>query len=198
MFPIGNKINKGRHPSIKTRKKLSMSRTGEKNHMYGKKHPPEVIEKMRLKKLGKIMPPGTGEKIRKAHTGKKHSLEWKENIKNSHIGVPRPYLTGENNPAWKGGTTSLGLKVRGSMQNEAWKRKVFERDNWTCQKCIQRGGNLEVHHIKSFSDIIEEEKIKSFGDIRPESQLWDINNGQTLCIKHHKETGKWGRKRKIT
>lgn len=32
-----------------------------------------------------------------------------------------------------------------------WRNKVYERDNYTCQKCGKRGGNLNAHHIKHFA-----------------------------------------------
>ena len=37
----------------------------------------------------------------------------------------------------------------------AWRRlrlEILKRDNWTCQKCHQHGGRLEVHHTKRLAD----------------------------------------------
>ena len=42
-------------------------------------------------------------------------------------------------------------------RNSTLRKKAFERDNFTCQKCDDgNGGNLNAHHIKPFHKIIEE------------------------------------------
>lgn len=156
------------------------NRMGEGNHMWGKKHSPATIEKMRLKKIGKVMPIGTGEKIRKHHTGKKHSIKWNENISNSHKGVARPYFYGEKNPAWKGGITPINFKIRKSLEYKSWRESVFKRDNYTCRLCFKpkRGGDLHADHIKPFG---------FFKKLR-----FDVNNGRTLCISCHRKTKTYG------
>ena len=46
---------------------------------------------------------------------------------------------------------------------------------------------IQVHHKKSLSKIIAEEKILTLKDARKCSELWDINNGEVLCEKCHTE-----------
>jgi len=55
-----------------------------------------------------------------------------------------------------------------------WRIDVFERDDYTCQRCgDNKGGNLVAHHISGFS---ENKKLRT-----------DINNGITLCSVCHLE-----------
>lgn len=54
-----------------------------------------------------------------------------------------------------------------------WRKKVFERDNYKCQKCGVRGGDLNAHHILSYKD-------------HPSERI-NIQNGITLCEKCHKK-----------
>jgi len=99
----------------------------------------------------------------KIHKGKKISKEHIEKLKS---------LVGEKSPAWKGGITPANTKVRNSIQYRLWRESVFARDNWTCQECSQRGGELEAHHIKSF---------REYPELR-----FTIDNGITFCIACHK------------
>ena len=61
--------------------------------------------------------------------------------------------------------------ARNNTYYKEWTNKVFERDNYTCQCCGKRGGNLNAHHLYNFSE---------YEDLR-----YDLNNGITLCEKCH-------------
>ncbi len=69
------------------------------------------------------------------------------------------------------GKTSINIKIRRSVKFRLWRKSVFKRDNYTCQKCLIRGGELNPHHILNFSD--------------NEDKRFDINNGITLCRECH-------------
>lgn len=71
-------------------------------------------------------------------------------------------------PIWERGDK----KIRHSPEYTQWRAKVFERDNYICQDCTQRGGVLNAHHIKSF---VKHKKLRFI-----------ISNGITLCDKCHK------------
>lgn len=62
---------------------------------------------------------------------------------------------------------------RGASEYKLWRKSVFERDNYTCQKCHKKGVKLNAHHIKPWC-IYKDERF-------------EISNGITLCEKCHKE-----------
>lgn len=68
---------------------------------------------------------------------------------------------------------------RNNTTYQKWRLLVFERDNYTCQLCGQRGGNLNAHHIKPY---------KNFPELRLK-----LSNGLTLCEKCHKNLHKESR-----
>ena len=98
-------------------------------------------------------------------------------------------IMGEKNHRWKGGITSLNQKIRHCIEYKNWIRAVFERDNYTCQKCGKRGGNIEADHFPlTFSSIMEDHGIKSYEDAQRCEVLWKIDNGRALCLKCHNRT----------
>ena len=83
-----------------------------------------------------------------------------------------PELSGKNHWNWKGGITDERTRVWHSKEYQEWRKEVYEKDNYTCQKCgDSSGNNLIPHHIESFAD---------FPKLR-----FEINNGITLCENCH-------------
>jgi 5-methylcytosine-specific restriction endonuclease McrA len=81
---------------------------------------------------------------------------------------------GKRNPGYIDGRTPKNTRIRHSKKYAGWRKSVFERDNYTCLHCGQRGGRIEADHIQPFS---------THPNLR-----FDINNGRTLCIDCHKKT----------
>ena len=125
----------------------------------GNKHKPETLLKMHENNLGE----------KNAFFGKQHSDKSKLQMRLARLGR----FKGENSSNWKGGITLLNHKIRTSNEIKQWRKSVFERDNYICQHCNVRGGELHSHHIKSFA---------RYPELR-----FDINNGITLCKNCHKE-----------
>ena len=100
--------------------------------------------------------------VKAPQIGRKGRVVWNKGLKG--------YLAGEKHYNWKGGVTSLDYRQRRYFKKSIQK-KVFERDNYTCQLCGLRGVDLQVDHIQSWSEYVE--------------LRFDINNCRTLCAKCH-------------
>ena len=83
----------------------------------------------------------------------------------------RPRLEGGRNPSWKGGVSDINNRERHSRQYKQWVKNIYERDNYTCQICDQKGGELRAHHIISFA--------------RNKELRYELSNGITLCKHCH-------------
>ena len=96
------------------------------------------------------------------------------------------YHVGKNGHNWKGGITNLRDLLKQSPEYKKWRKSIFKRDNFTCQVCHQESsGNLHAHHIKMISVIFKENNIKSVKKAIKCKELWNTNNGITLCNKCH-------------
>lgn len=95
-------------------------------------------------------------------------------------GCPKCRPKGDEHYNWKGGITPINDKIRKSRKYKRWRNFIFKRDNYTCSSCDVRGGNLNAHHIKSFSKFPEDR--------------FNVDNGTTLCLSCHKMTGNYGRR----
>jgi len=131
---------------------------------------------------GQKMPDGTGEKISKKNKGKKREESTREKMR------------GENNHNWKGGTSELDKAIRALPEMYIWKYNVMKRDDFRdCFTGIRGNHNLEAHHIKALSIIIQEYNIKTVKDALNCEELWDVDNGVTMFkeshIEHHKKYG---------
>lgn len=112
--------------------------------------------------------------ISKALKGVKKSPEHieraREGLKKAWTYEKRLSVSGENSHSWKGGYTKDKRKIDGYR---VWRDMVFERDNYTCQKCLNRGGSLRAHHIEPWA-------------LNEDLRL-DEDNGITLCDSCHRE-----------
>lgn len=100
---------------------------------------------------------------------------------------------GEHNSRWDGGKSSLKKRIISSFEYRQWRSDVFTRDNFTCSECGVRGVRLHAHHIMRFSEIVKNNNVQTLDDAINCNELWNINNGITMCVdchnKLHKEKG---------
>ena len=92
-----------------------------------------------------------------------------------HTKETREKLSGSNHYNWKGGITPWYKRFAQTIAYKNWRTSVFKRDDYTCQKCMVRGGRLQAHHIRP----VRSNKNNLL--------LFDVNNGITLCKECHRE-----------
>jgi len=146
--------NKGKIVSEETRKKMSKS---AKNRIVSKETCKKISKKLKGKYLGSNNP----------FYGKKHSEETKNKL--------REKMSGINSPRWNPHKTDEErINGRHIYGYNEWRKSVYERDDYTCQKCgDDRGGKLNAHHIKNYAN---NKKLRT-----------ETSNGITFCKSCHKD-----------
>lgn len=101
------------------------------------------------------------------------------------LGKKRFDMRGINNPMWTVNPKTDESKIaRNQVPYKEWRKHVFQRDDYTCQSCKQRGTNLHAHHDLPFS---------KYPALR-----FEVLNGVTLCVPCHKRTDTYGGKISMT
>jgi 5-methylcytosine-specific restriction endonuclease McrA len=77
------------------------------------------------------------------------------------------------------GISTENEKARKSVAYREWRESVFKRDDFTCQACGLRGGEINADHILPFA-------------FHPELR-YALDNGRTLCVPCHRATPTYGR-----
>jgi len=75
----------------------------------------------------------------------------------------------QNHPNWRGG---YNRDDRYKQETRTWRKAVYERDSYTCRRCAVKGGRLNAHHLKCWSEYPDER--------------YNVDNGVTLCSECHK------------
>lgn len=192
-FLSGHKVNLGRCHSDETKSKLRLANKGKKPWNTGKHLTEEHRKKLSESHKGFTVSEETKEKLRKLKGDKSHN--WKGgkdrypkcekcgkrltvlSAKHCQLHQVRPFvpksLRGNLSHNWKGGLTPINQRERARQSYINWRKSVFIRDKFTCQKYGTIGGKLVAHHINNFAD---------FPELRT-----SIENGITLSEKAHQE-----------
>lgn len=107
-------------------------------------------------------------------------------------------MVGESHPNWQGGLTPLKMLLREYFHvNQA--PRIARRDNYTCQNCGATHEILHVHHIRKFSEIVDEivgehkdldpdneyDRLELYQIITKDDRFLDENNLITYCKYCH-------------
>ena len=168
MHPLAGRKQSSEHIAKRMtgwRKTIDMEKLRERCRalalsQIGKIQPQEAIEKQRAKMMGRATAWLKGRKQSEAHR-RAVAAYWAANPeKHNH------YVDGK-------GKERLGERrtAMGRIEYRLWREKVFERDNWTCVICKQRGGELNADHILPY--------------VSHEALRYDIDNGRTVCRLCH-------------
>ena len=154
--------------------KLSIVHTLKPNRYWlGKKRSDETCLKISLANKGKKLSEETKNKMSLSRMGEKNHFYGKKHSKET-----LEKISEKNGNAWRGGVTPLYKKIRKSLKYKEWRKSIFERDDYTCTWCKERGVELHADHIKSFA-------------LYPELRF-ELSNGRTLCVDCHKKTDTYG------
>jgi hypothetical protein len=89
------------------------------------------------------------------------------------------------------GLTPLRQLIRNCLEMRQWRSDIFHRDGFTCVLCGAKsckGVNVYIeadHYPKTFASIFNEYKISSLEEAINCAEMWDLNNGRTLCKSCH-------------
>lgn len=199
----------GNDPEERKRRSERAKAKGYGKWMKGRKLDPERVEKVAATKRGKTYEEIYGEDRadqerqnrregnKRAKAGKRppHLIALQQQIAEDRKGKTYEEIYGEDRAKQevkqrqethraraKGKPRRIDVRPRQgiSFEYNEWRKAVFQRDNFTCQRCGQRGGRLQAHHIKAWA---------KYPELR-----YDVANGITYCVEchkqHHHEHGK--------
>lgn len=147
------------YPSMSGRKRCSKTCA---NAYISKLYKNDENRKIQLREASKLID----------HSNPERRKKQSETIKNHYRTGRMKRRSGASSNLWRGGIASLQNSLRHTAEYKAWRKAVYERDNFECRRC-GTNKDLHAHHIKEFS--------------KYEALRYVVDNGITLCRKHHGE-----------
>lgn len=168
----------------------SCAKTGEHHHFYGKEGPTKG-QSTWIKGLTKNSDSRVAAMAEKVSAI--HKQQFRDGTRSNR---------GALNPNWKSPEkrkTYLNHALRQTDKYVKWRFAVFQRDNFRCTKCGDTTKAFNADHIKRFADLLTIHNITTIEEGLECSELWNLENGQTLCVDCHRKTETYGsRKPKST
>jgi hypothetical protein len=186
----------GRVVTAETREKISKGNSGQSKT---EEHKGKLSAKALIRYANKENHPMFGKK----NSWGKHTPEALKKISESKTGSNHPMygctgplnpmygLRGPEHPAWvENKKNTLYESIRHLPEYYKWRLDVMLRDKLVCQVCCKQG-YVEAHHLYPFALIIHNEAIKTTMEAVSSKNLWDIDNGQSLCESCHRKTNSY-------
>lgn len=103
---------------------------------------------------------------------------------------------GREHPKWREEKKRpLYKAIRETFKYKNWRSSIFRRDDFTCVLCGVRGSELNAdHYPEMFIEIIKKHNIRTLDEALACLELYDTNNGRTLCVPCHRDYT-WGKGR---
>lgn len=141
----------------------------------------QIVSKETREKLSKVR---IGNKNASGPMSQEHKNAISRALKGKRLGCENKYR-GEKHWNWKGGVTKGIRKLRVSYRYKDWRKKVFDRDNYTCVLCgIRSAIGIKV--------VLNADHIKPV--VFNKELIFDVSNGRTLCEACHRKTETYGSK----
>ena len=150
-------------------------KSGAYNPFFGKKHLKSTKDKIAKSRIGKSTGSGKKHWNWQGKSLPKKCAECGRKINYRSTYCQKCAYKKERSFWWKGGITKERTKIWKSNKYKQWRKAVFERDNYICQKCGKNNCCMQAHHIKPFVNFVH--------------LRFEVSNGITLCKSCHYKIG---------
>ena len=93
------------------------------------------------------------------------------------------YTKNEVNPV-----TRLKKRIQTSLLYRQWRSDVFSRDGFECIFCSSTDSLQADHFPMSIAELMRKHELTDIEQAKSCEELWNINNGRTLCVSCHRKT----------
>lgn len=175
-IPVQDPKKRQKQKTLKGEKHPMYGKRGKESHIFGRKHSQETRKKISQALMGEQNP----------MYRKKFSDTHKKRMADARKRQPRKPDHLRKTPFYRA--------IRVLPEYKKWRQMVFARDNFICRNCSTRGGTLNVDHVLPLSVVMRKHDIDSVTKALRCTELWDTDNGRTLCVDCHKKTKTYGGK----